>query len=181
MECGFLIQSPDLAPLVVSECGQWNSEKGPPGGGGRGGQEAEAVGLEVVAGMVGEVETEEEEEEVASRERNPTNANQEAQMSVFTLRTPARPPRPSGTHIRKATKYLKDVTLQKQWVPVLITMVELADEEMNAQGGLLHCPTRQSSLARLASELGSLYHSLKQMLWKRQRQDGERFLPLRDC
>lgn len=44
-------------------------EKGPPGGGGRGGQEAEAVGLEVVAVMVGEVQTEEEEEKVASRER----------------------------------------------------------------------------------------------------------------
>ncbi|TKC47836.1 hypothetical protein EI555_007198, partial [Monodon monoceros] len=41
------------------------------------------------------------------------HASREVQIFVFTLRTLAI----KGTHIRKATKYLKDVTLKKQCVP----------------------------------------------------------------
>ena len=44
------------------------------------------------------------------------HANQEVQIFVFTLRTLMKQAI-KGMHIRKATKYLKDVTLKKQCVP----------------------------------------------------------------
>ena len=54
------------------------------------------------------------------------HTNQEVQIFMFTLRTFLKTAQAiKGMHIRKASKYLKDVTLKKQCVPFRPYKVEL--------------------------------------------------------
>ena len=57
-------------------------------------------------------------------------------------------------HTREATKYLKDITLQKQWVLLVITMVELGSVQRPASRGWM-----QGRWPRKSSEF--LLHVLK--------------------